>query len=77
MNKSAANERSKGPWPEVRKKTLPFCERTGSPDCRDPPTAKALATVDMALFLILRIPWAQGGSTGGISDLATIASPRM
>lgn len=28
--------------------SLPFCVRTGAPDCRMPPMAKGLATVDIA-----------------------------
>lgn len=27
---------------------IPFCVRTGAPDCLMPPTAKGLATVDIA-----------------------------
>lgn len=27
---------------------VPFCVRTGAPDCRMPPTAKGLAIVDIA-----------------------------
>lgn len=33
--------------------SLPFCVRTGAPDCRMPPTAKGLATVDIAQKLLI------------------------